>query len=96
MRQKPNYSPPPGKLHDSAVASTSPDTTRSTAFESFGVRLRITADTPEVIERIPAILPPAAKQCSPSTAEESFGVLADDGGAYRFERGDPRWRTASN
>ena len=89
MAQKPNYSPPPGKLaHDSVIASTNSNSARSTAFESFGVRLRVTADTPEVIERIPAMLPPDARPCSPSTVDESFGVLADDGGSYRFERGD--------
>jgi hypothetical protein len=57
------------------------------AFESFGVRVRVTGDAPEVIERIPSMLPPGALPCQPLTAEESFGVLAESGGSYRFTRG---------
>lgn len=70
------------------AASSSASGARNISFESFGVRVRVTADTPEVIERIPAILPPGARPCPPSTVEESFGVLAGDGGSYRFDRDD--------
>lgn len=60
---------------------------RDIAFESFGVRLRLTADTPEVMDRLPAVLPPGARPCPPQTVVESFGVLTDEGGTYRLERG---------
>jgi hypothetical protein len=59
----------------------------SLAFESFGVRVRVTADTPEVIERIPSMLPAGARSCPTSTAQESFGVLAEAGDSYQFTRG---------
>lgn len=52
------------------------------------MRVRVTADAPEILDRIPGLLPPGAKSCSPSTASESFGVIAEGGGTYRFERGD--------
>jgi hypothetical protein len=58
----------------------------SIAFESFGVRVRVTADTPEVIQRIPSILPPGATPCPAATVDESWALLADDGRSYRFER----------
>ncbi len=67
-------------------ASISSSGANSIAFESFGVRLRVTADTPEVVERIPAALPPGATPCPAATVEESFGVLADEDRSYRFER----------
>jgi hypothetical protein len=70
------------------TASISFNGARSIAFESFGVRVRVDADTPEVIQRIPSVLPPGATPCPAATVEESFGVLADDGRSYRFERSD--------
>jgi hypothetical protein len=54
------------------------------AFEAFGVRMRVTADTPEVLERVPALLPPDAQTCPPSTAEVSIAVLGRAGGPYDF------------
>ncbi len=56
----------------------------SFAFESFGVRFGVTADAPEVIERIPSTLPPDARPCP--GAEEGFAVLTEEGGRYRFTR----------
>src|SRR4051794_11414953 len=58
----------------------------SIAFESFGVRVRVTADAPEVIERIPLVLPPDARPCP--AGEEAFAVLTDEDGRYRFTRGE--------
>ncbi len=58
----------------------------SITFESFGVRVRVTADAPEVIERIPLLLPPDARPCP--DAEQAFAVLTDEDGQYRFTRGD--------
>jgi len=63
-------------------------TAQHIAFESFGARIRVTADTPEVLERIPALLPPGSTPCSPDDVDESFGILADVGGTYRFTRED--------
>jgi hypothetical protein len=54
------------------------------AFESFGVRLRVTADTPEVLEQVPALLPPDAQTCPPSPADVSIAVLGQAGGGYDF------------
>lgn len=60
------------------------DTKQDIAFESFGVRVGVTADTPEVLERIPALLPPDAQPCSASTAEVSIAILGRPGGPYDF------------
>jgi hypothetical protein len=68
-----------------ATSNTSSDA-ESVTFEASGVRLRVTADTPEVIERFPAVLPPGAKPSPSATVDESFGVLAGDDHSYRFER----------
>jgi hypothetical protein len=56
------------------------------AFESFGVRVRVTADTPQVLERVPALLPPDAKPCPASTVEgsRSIAILGQPGGTYDF------------
>jgi hypothetical protein len=54
------------------------------AFESFGVRVGVTADTPEVLERVPALLPPDAQACPPSTADVSLEVLGRPEGSYDF------------
>ena len=53
-------------------------------FEAFGVRLRVLADAPELIERITAVLPPGAQPSSADSATESMAVLADGGGTYKF------------
>jgi hypothetical protein len=57
-------------------------------FESLGVRLRLTADSPEVLERIPRLLPPGASACEPASADAAFGVLKDPAGTYQFTRDD--------
>jgi hypothetical protein len=67
------------------MAESAPLGTREDiAFDSFGVRLRVTADTPEVLNRLPALLPPYAELCPPSTAEGSIAVLGRPGGPYDF------------
>ena len=58
--------------------------TEDIAFESFGVRVRVAADTPAVLERVPALLPPDAQPCPASTAEVSIAVLGRAGGPYDF------------
>src|SRR5215210_1128703 len=64
--------------------SAPPGTQEDIAFESFGVRVRVTADAREVRDRIPALLPPDAQPCSPSAAEVSLAVLSRGGTAYDF------------
>jgi len=60
------------------------DTREDIAFESFGVRVRVTADTKEVLEQVPALLPPDAEPCPPSTADVSLEVFRQAGGLYEF------------
>jgi hypothetical protein len=57
-------------------------------FESYGVRVRVSADTREVLDQIPSMLPPGAEPCPIGTEHESFGLLADADGSWRFTRGD--------
>ena len=57
-------------------------------FESLGVRLRLTADSPEVLARIPTLIPPGASACEPASADAAFGVLKEPGGTYQFTRDD--------
>lgn len=64
--------------------STRLDGKEQIAFESFGVRLCVTANTPEVLERIPALLPPDAQNCPPTTADVSLEVLGGPEGSYDF------------
>lgn len=59
-----------------------------TAFEAFGVRLLVSTDSPEICERLPAILPPGAIACPPeqttcrltldSRPGGTFGLSVDD------------------
>jgi hypothetical protein len=58
------------------------------AFEAYGVRVRVRAETPEVIERLAALLPPGAEPCPSETAETAMGVLTDTGGTYQFLAND--------
>jgi hypothetical protein len=63
------------------------NTLQHVGFQSAGVRICLSSDTPVVLERIPELLPPDAEPCDPSTAEESFGVVSDVDGTYVFTRG---------
>ena len=54
------------------------------AFESLGVRVRVTADAPEVLERVPALLPPDSQPCPPSTADGWYEVRSRAEGRYDF------------
>ena len=58
------------------------------AFESHGVRIRVSSDRPEVAERIGDLLPPDSKPCAIESIDESFGLVSDGDGAYVFTRGD--------
>jgi hypothetical protein len=66
------------------IESAGLDGKEQIAFESFGVRVAVTADTPEVLERVPALLPPDAQTCPPSTADVSLEVLGRPEGSYDF------------
>ena len=57
------------------------------AFESHGVRIRVTSDRPEVEERIDDLLPPDARPCPIEDAAESFGLISDVNGGYTYTRG---------
>jgi hypothetical protein len=62
----------------------------SIVFESFGVRLRVTGDAPEVIERIPSVLPPDARPCR--FADETFALLTHEEDGYQLTRaGSALW-----
>src|SRR4051812_1543314 len=62
------------------------DTKDDIAFESFGVRVLVSSDAPEVLERVPALLPPDAQPCPASAVEElrSIAVVRRAGGSYDF------------
>jgi hypothetical protein len=64
--------------------SASISAAKEIAFESFGARVGVIADSPEVLERIPALLPPHAQPCPSSAAEGWLSVLARAGGSYDF------------
>ena len=68
---------------------------RHVAFESFDVRIRVTVDDPDVLERVVAMLPPNAAACPPDTVTESFSILTEPDGRYRFERTDSPGREGS-
>lgn len=52
------------------------------------MRVLVSADTPEILERLPPLLPPGAQPCPLSAVSESFGIRAEGDGSYRFERDD--------
>jgi len=58
------------------------------AFEAFGVRVLVSADGPDELDRIRALLPPGSQPCARSTVDKQFGVTADTGGAYAVIRGE--------
>lgn len=59
---------------------------RRLAFESLGVRLELTADTPEVFDRFPAMLPPDAQPIERGPEDPSFGVHQAPDGSYGYTR----------
>jgi len=61
---------------------------RSIAFEAFGVRIGVTADPAELLSSVARLLPPGSRRCVPAGVTESFGIVADADGTYRFTRDD--------
>lgn len=55
------------------------------AFESSGVRLRLDADSPELLERMRELLPPDAEPTPNDHVQESFG-LVQEGNGYTYTR----------
>jgi hypothetical protein len=64
--------------------SASISAAREIAFQSFGARVGVIADSPEVLDRIPALLPPDSEECPPSAADGWFSILARADGSYDF------------
>jgi hypothetical protein len=64
--------------------TTSVNHSTDIAFESLGVRVRVTADAPEVLERVPALLPPDSRPCPPATADGSYEIRSRAEGRYDF------------
>jgi hypothetical protein len=58
------------------------------AFESHGVKIRVSTDRSDVAERIVALLPPGSTPCPIDAVDEAFGLVGDDDGGYVFTRGD--------
>lgn len=57
------------------------------AFESFGVRMRVRCDRPEVARRLPAVLPPVLTPIPLDAEAEEFALVEDRAGAFTFLRG---------
>src|SRR5215217_6806494 len=62
--------PPRNATMTSAGASNRARALSRFTFESFGVRFRVAGDAPEVVARLPALLPPDARPCE--SAEDEF------------------------
>jgi hypothetical protein len=58
------------------------------AFESHGVRIRVSTDRSDVAERIVSLLPPDWTPCPIESVDEAFGLVSDNDGGYVFTRGD--------
>jgi hypothetical protein len=77
----------PPKIADVADAD---DTTglHETAFEAFGVRGTIAAQSPAVLERMRELLPPGWTPCSPDLVEHRFTLVAGEMGTYTYIKDD--------
>jgi hypothetical protein len=51
-------------------------------FEAYGVRLLVSTDSPELYERLPAILPPGAIACSAERAKHRLALDVRHGGTF--------------
>ena len=68
------------------MAKENANGSREIAFEAFGVRVLVSADVPEAIERVPAVLPPGWEPCSPSSVDTHFQVAPGAAGMYDLNR----------
>jgi hypothetical protein len=62
-------------------------TSRTAAFEAYGVAMWVTTNRTEALDRLPSILPPGARGIDPSEVEHRLGLLADRGGTYGVDLG---------
>jgi hypothetical protein len=60
------------------------------AFEAYGVRLALSADRPEILERMRDFLPPGSQPCSPASVERRFSLTLEDNGTYALTRDGKR------
>jgi hypothetical protein len=51
------------------------------AFEAFGVRVGLTANRAEVLERLQAVLPPHREPCPADSVERVFGLVVEEAGS---------------
>ncbi|HEX6388156.1 MAG TPA: hypothetical protein VFZ89_01875, partial [Solirubrobacteraceae bacterium] len=69
-----------GEQEDHRVAT---DTTEVTGIESFGVKMYIGANRPEVIPRLPSVLPPGAVLAPVRDAVHRMAIIGNDHGTYQ-------------
>jgi hypothetical protein len=58
------------------------------AFEAFGVTAALSANRPELVERLRPLMPPGSEPRPPSEAERRFALIAEEGGTYAFALND--------
>jgi hypothetical protein len=54
------------------------------AFEAFEVRVALSANRPELLERLRVLLPPGWRPCSASAVEDRFVLIAHEVGTYEL------------
>jgi hypothetical protein len=54
------------------------------AFEAFGVRVAVSTNRPELIERLRPLLPPGWQPCPASAVGQRFSLIAKENGTYDF------------
>ena len=60
------------------------------SFEAYGAPLRLAASSPELLERLEALLPPYSSRIPPDLTAESLGLVQDKYGTYAvFKGGTP-------
>jgi hypothetical protein len=55
-------------------------------FETFGLRVRVVADSAETLDRIPVLLPPGWRACSPGTVDTTFTLIARPAAKFALMR----------
>ncbi len=58
------------------------DTSEVTGFESFGVKMYLAGNRPEVNERLPSLLPPGATPSPVLDADHRMAIIGNDHGTY--------------
>jgi hypothetical protein len=55
-------------------------------FEAYGVRMRVAATRPDVLELMKPLLPPGWEPCEPEDIQRHFGITAEPTGTYAFSK----------